>query len=819
MSAEQASPPRSRRRRALRIALGGALAPWLGLGACAATKSLPPELVAHDASAPGADASRASDDSLEILDRDGARLAHRRASDGRKARGLPLADFGEKLPRALIAAEDRRFSSHPGIDPLALARAGFDSARAKRVVSGASTLTQQLARTLGGNDRSLSGKLDVMAMALRIEASLGKDAILEAYLNHVEFGPNLRGAEAASLHYFQKSARELSLAEAAALAGMPRGPSLYDPHRRPELLLRRRDRVLDRMVGAGFVTEEEGARAKGEPLALSPRSRRFAAPHFVQSLVAPSATGCTASPRPAIHRGRLRTTLLGELQLEIQTAVEDTVAGLEAEHVTSAAVVVLDNATGEILAYVGSPGLDAALGHNDGVRALRQPGSTLKPFVYALALERLGMSPSTLLPDVELSFPTADGSRWTPRNYDQRFHGPVLLRDALGSSLNVPAVHVADRLGTGALLERLRELGLCSLDREPAHYGLGLALGDGEVRLIELANAYATLARGGLWRPVRAVLEHEGAAPGGVPESEPARQVYTRETAELVTHMLSDAHAREAAFGSRTAFDLPFQVAAKTGTSKGYRDNLAVGYTPELTVAVWVGNFDGSAMRGVSGITGAAPLFARAITAAARHRPPTPFPHPHAAETETVCAVSGQEPGPACTHTRRELRSSSARPSPRCEVHTLVAFDRRNGLLAGRSCAEVNVEHRPVEKLPTIFAGWARATGRDDAEGRWSPLCPPDPDELTPAESAPRLLFPVDGARFYLDGGQAGVPSIVLRAEYPEHTRSLIFRVDGRALQADPSRGRIAWPLERGLHSVFVEADGRRSAETRFTVD
>lgn len=815
MSVERGSPPRSRRRRALRIALGAALAPWLGLGACAATKPLPPELVAHDVGATGTEAARGLDDSLEILDRDGARLAHRRASDGRKARSLPLADFGEKLPLALIAAEDRRFSSHFGVDPLALARAGFDSARAGRVVSGASTLTQQLARTLGGSERSLSGKLDVMATALRIEASLDKDAILEAYLNHVEFGPNLRGAEAASLHYFQKPARELSLAEAAALAGMPRGPSLYDPHRRPELLLRRRDRVLDRMANAGFASEEETGRAKGEPLALSPRSRRFAAPHFVQSLVSLGAGTCAASPPRASHRGTLRTTLLGELQLEVQTAVEDTVAGLSSEHVTSAAVVVLDNPTGEILAYVGSPGLDAALGHNDGVRALRQPGSTLKPFVYALALERLGMSPSTLLPDVELSFPTADGSRWTPRNYDRRFHGPVLLRDALGSSLNVPAVHVADRLGAGALLERLRKLGLCSLDREPAHYGLGLALGDGEVRLIELANAYATLARGGVWRPVRAVLEREG----DDRDAEPSRRVYSRETAELVTHMLSDARARDAAFGSQTAFDLPFQVAAKTGTSKGYRDNLAVGYTPEVTVAVWVGNFDGSAMRGVSGITGAAPLFARTITAAARFREPTPFAPPHGAEATTVCTVSGQEPGPACTHTRRELRSSAMRPPPRCEVHTLVAFDRRNGLLAGRSCDEVHVEHRPVERLPSLFASWARATGRARGEERWSPLCPPDPDELAPTESAPRLLFPVDGARFYLDGGQAGEPSIVLRAAYPERTRSLSFRVDGRALQADPALGKLAWPLRRGAHTVVVEADGHASPEIRFTVD
>ena len=304
--------------------------------------------------------------------------------------------------------------------------------------------------------------------------------------------------------------------------------------------------------------------------------------------------------------------------------------GLRAKGVTAASAVVIENASGDVLAYVGSPDVFDAEngGQNDGARAERQPGSTLKPFLYELAMEKLGFDPSTRLPDVELHLPVDGGADYAPRDYDGRFRGPVRLREALGSSLNVPAVWTVQQLGVDALLARLRELGFASLSRDADYYGPGLALGDGEVTLLELARAYATLARGGLDLPLRVVsrVEHAGASEVTSLAPDVARRVMPERFADLVTDVLKDHDAREGAFGERSVLDFPFEVAAKTGTSKGYRDNWTVGFARAVTVAVWVGNFDGKPMTNVSGITGAGPLFHALMEAAMQGRAREPLP-------------------------------------------------------------------------------------------------------------------------------------------------------------------------------------------------
>ncbi len=737
----------------------------------------------------------ARSESLRVTDRGGVLLREVRASDGKRARRVPLAGFGDRLPRAVLAAEDKRFHEHAGVDPIALARAAVTSAKAGRSVSGASTLTQQLARTLTGEPRTAAGKLRVMALALRLEAAHDKDRLLEEYLNRIEFGPNVRGAEAASELYFGKPSKDLSLAEAAAVASIPRGPTLYDPTRRPGHLLRRRDRVLDRMLEAGLAGEEDVARAKAEPLSLSPRFAPASAPHFVSALL-------RGDLGPAvIDGGVVRTSILAELQADVTAAARRTVDGLDDEGVTAASVVVLDNHTGEILAYVGSPDLAdvARLGGNDGVLALRQPGSALKPFVYELGMEKVGLVPSSLLPDIDLSFPGPDGSSFRPRNYDGRYHGPVLLRDALGSSFNVPAVQVAEQLGTRRILERLRDLGFTSLDREADHYGLAIALGDGEVRLLDLANAYATLARGGILLPVRATPETSRELEGQ--RVLDARRVY------LVTHVLADASARVASFGDDSVLELPFDAAAKTGTSKGYRDNVAVGFTPEVTVAVWVGNFDGSAMRGVSGITGAGPLFREVMLAAARHRAPTPFVRPEGIEAVEVCALSGHRPGPDCPHRRRDVVPAE-HDLETCTMHVRVAVDRATGERAGDACPPTQVEDRVFERFPPLYAEWASGVGRRMAPGTFSPRCPATTVASDERSGGVRILYPRDGARFFVD--ELGrLPSIRVRLSADD---GAVIDLDGK--RAD---GRVI-VLARGEH--ILVATGRGGVDRiRFTVE
>lgn len=801
------------RRKRLAIALAIVLsAPWVALAVTAALTPLPPEL-AEDA--------RPSTGSV-IIDRHGVVIRELRADDGARARWLPIAESGDKIQRALIAAEDKRFAHHPGVDPLAITRAIVQLVIHRGVRSGASTLTQQLARNLRPRPRSLFGKYREAALALRIEASLDKRAILEQYMNRVAFGPGVRGVEAASRRYFDKPARELSLAEAAAIAAMPRGPAVYDPSKGTTRLQRRRDRVLDRMAEAGFVAASDAASAKREPITIAPSASGQGAPHLVRAVMA----GAIGGMDPLRNKTRSITLTIDRgLQREAEVLAQRTVAALASKKATAAAVIVIENATGDVLAYVGSPDIEdeAKLGHNDGVLAARQPGSTLKPFVYGLAMEmeKLGFSAATVLPDVELELHTKDGT-FRPNNYDGRFHGPVRVREALANSFNVPAVYTADALGPAVVLERLRALGF-DLPGDADHYGAAIALGDGEVRLLDLANAYATLARGGVMLPVR-VLRRAIAKDGAViaiPEAPPKRVLPEAETF-VITHILADDHARSSSFGERSALALPFPAAAKTGTSKGFRDNYAAGYTPEITVAVWVGNFDGSPMDGVSGVTGAGPLFYDVMVAATRNRLKKGFDPPSAGVDEaTVCSLSGELPGPACAHTRREIFVRGTAPRAACSMHERARIDKRTGLRAGSGCPPEHVEEKSFERYGPELIAWAKGAGRPLAPIAFSPLCPAGPGDAPPPEQGrARVTYPPDGARFAIDPGLIGKQSIRIRAELPRGSTKATLIIDGRARVVDGPPFALDWPLVSGDHRVRVEpVGGGGGDEVAFSVE
>ncbi|MDF2695133.1 MAG: Multimodular transpeptidase-transglycosylase, partial [Labilithrix sp.] len=421
--------------------------------------------------------------SLRLRARGGHLLREVRTDDGARARPLPLSEFPPHVRNAVLAAEDRRFYSHHGVDLLAVGRAALDDLTHRRVVSGASTITMQLARTVRPHPRSFWGKLREAALALRIEASLSKDAILEEYLNRVVYGPNLRGYAAASQAYCGAPPASLSVAQAALIAGLPRGPSLYAVTKRPNLARRRRDRVLERMATAGMIDEGAKERAIAEPVVASIDRPAFGAPHFTRGLVAGTITrvqpGLAEALADRSTLSEIHTTIDPDIQRTAEGAVTSALASLAEKHVTAASVVVVENATGDVLAWVGSPDFyaAAALGQNDGVLALRQPGSSLKPFVYAEAMSHLGYTGSTLLPDVEIHIPLPGGGDYVPHDYDGKQRGPVRLREALGNSLNIPAVDTIHRLGTQRVLDRLHAFGFASLTEDAEHYGPALALG------------------------------------------------------------------------------------------------------------------------------------------------------------------------------------------------------------------------------------------------------------------------------------------------------------------------------------------------------
>lgn len=760
--------------------------------------------------------------SVVFVDREGELLREVRAEDSTRAVWVPLDEMAENVVHAMVAAEDRRFDVHVGVDPVATVRAIATSMVARRIVSGASTITMQLARLVEPHPRTLFGKLGEMATAVRIEASLSKKQILEQYLNRAPFGERTRGIGAASRYFFDKPPRELSLAEAAALAGIPRGPSYYSLVRRPERVIARRDRVLDRMLAAQMIGQDEHARAKAEPLTLQIGKGGFGAPHFVDALLA----GSLDPSIPALRgrTSRVETTIDRSLQREIELAASDVIRSLAKQNVTAASVLVVDNATGDVLAYVGSPEWenDAHGGKNDGVRARRQPGSTLKPFVYGLAMEDLGWTPATVLPDIELRLP-APGGTYSPRNYDERFHGPVRLREALANSYNVPAVFAATEVGVARVLDRLRDVGLGTLGESPEHYGPALALGDGEVRLYDLVGAYAAIARGGVHRPLRAV---RSAAEVTVPSLTDERRVMPEPYANLVADMLRDRTARVAAFGERTVLDLPFEVAAKTGTSKGYRDNWTIGFTRYVTVGVWVGNFDGSAMTKVSGITGAAPLFGLSMSAAMRRvsswpshsdSPSRSYDHDGLVPMR-VCALSGGVPGLGCEHVVKEL-IPKGRALGACKMHEIVRIDVRNGLLATASCPPRFVASRTFERFDGAFASWAHAAGRSAAPVETSPLCGPGREDARGGQGNITIRYPHDGARFLLDPDRPrSAQAIPLKVDAPA-SATVAMLVDGRPAGRTTAGSSVYWLLERGEHTIVAETSGRRSESVTIVVE
>ncbi len=717
---------------------------------------------------------------LVLLDRAGLPLRRTRAADGTLRRWVPLAQMDADLLAAFLAVEDRRFYRHPSVDPRALARAAVTDARAGRVVAGGSTITMQLARLLHPMARTWWGKASQILWALRLERGLSKQAILEQYLNRVPLGQGAIGVEAAAALYFGAHATELSLGQAALLAGLARAPSGDNPLAAPGRARRRRAVALARLVADGFVTSATAARARAEPPLARSVGGAFLAPHFTTRVAQwqERAAGGAA--------GTIRTSLDLPLQRQLEAEVGHMVETLADRGASQAAAVVLDNASGEILAWVGSPDFWAdTAGQVDMVVSPRQPGSALKPFLYALAFDR-GYTAASILPDVAQVYQTSTGP-YRPRNYDRRFHGPVRAREALASSYNLPAVHLADRLGAGSFLRLLQDAGFGSLRRSAEYYGLGLALGNGDVTLLELANGYRALGNGGVWRPWR----WRAASPGE--PAPPGRRIASAASVALVLDILDDPVARIPGFGVETPLDFPFPVAAKTGTSRHFTDNWAVGVTGGFTVAVWVGNFNGRPMDGVSGVSGAGPLLHRAVLAtAARHAPGTlPLPESQGAVAVSICRLSG-------------LRATARCPSA-------VEW-----FAAGTAPAAVCDWHRAHEVwLPAEYAEWAQEqgaapTGANPPVQASTPLSPP----VEPDGAGFRILSPRDGDVFRVPPGiEARYATVGLRAAGGGAALGVRWTVDGRPQRA------TRWALVPGSHLIRAVDAAGRAAEVGVRVE
>jgi penicillin-binding protein 1C len=578
---------------------------------------------------------RLPDQSIEFRDRNGLLLGKLLSHSQDQHTWVKLSSVSPLFTQAILAAEDQDFYHHGPLDLAAIARAIFQAIQTQKIESGASTITMQLARMLGDRPRHLGSKLAEIWVAWRLAAGMNRTEILTAYVNRLPMGGNIYGIEAASQTYFGISAQSLSLSQATLLAAIPNNPSRFNPYHHFPALKQRQRYILDRLVATGQISASQGDRAYQEPLTLQPRSANIvAAPHFLFWL---------ASQLPKDHPYQIRTTIDLPLQQFVETQLREVISRLKIHNVHQGAVLVLDNHSGQVLAYAGSKDyVDAeALGGNDGVQSLRQPGSTLKPFLYELALEKRIIHPNTILADVPTHYAIPGAKLYSPSDYSSQFAGPVRVRLALANSLNIPAVKVLEKVGVPQFLTRLQKLGFKHLNQPPEYYGLGLTLGSGEVNLWELANAYRAIALQGQVSPLVTTLPSQ---------SKTNQPLILGQISSwgLITDMLSDRYARAKSFGVESILNLPFATAVKTGTSSNFRDTWTVGFSRDYTVGVWVGNFDGEPMRQVSGVMGAAPLWNRIFLKLHELKPPQAFDPPAQLISKPICALSGLKPTPAC---------------------------------------------------------------------------------------------------------------------------------------------------------------------------
>jgi 1A family penicillin-binding protein len=638
-------------------------------------------------------------ETTRILDRNGQELYEILDPNAGRRNYIPLSQISPNLVAATIATEDKEFYSHPGFDLFAMIRALWQNYWGGEIVSGASTITQQLARALILSpeervEQTYTRKAREIILAAEITRRYTKDQILELYLNEIYYGNLAYGVEAAAETYFNKSAKDLTLGEAAFLAGLPQSPAVYDIYTNPDVTLTRQQQVLVLMFNTS--TEQSCIKVSNstEPVCVDPVAATRAAdemkvypfhapsfdakyPHWVNYVRSQLEEQYGAQ---TIYRSGfvVYTTLDPTLQDKAQQLVTDQVAKMVNNNAHNSALVAIRPSTGEILAMIGSPDFnDTAIAGqiNMATSPTRQPGSSIKPITYVAAFEK-GWTPATLIWDVPTQFPDGANPPYEPRNYDGKFHGGLSVRTALANSFNIPAVKTLQFVGIyddpntpekDGMIAMAERLGITTFTRKD--YGLSLTLGGGDVSLIDMTSAYSVFANAGQRVPPVAILKITDFSGKVIYEYKPqaGEQVIRAEHAYLISSILSDNEARSYTFGRHSLLNLSFPVAAKTGTTNDVRDNWTMGYTPDLVTGVWVGNADYTPMVGSSGVSGAAPIWSQFMEFAVPYLTngaPTPFTRPPGIVDKVVCNLSGTEPSSSCPNQRTEIFASDQPPLP-----------------------------------------------------------------------------------------------------------------------------------------------------------
>ncbi len=824
---------------------------WLVLGLlCVGALASAGWWLFSDLPAPDALLTRISPDTTKIFDRNGVLLYEildPRA--GRRTR-VALSELPAHFKNAVIAVEDASFYENPGVDAAGIARAAWQYIQAGQVVSGGSTLTQQLARQVllsraEQETRTVTRKAREMVLALRLTQTYSKDQILEMYVNEVYFGNLAYGVEAAAQTYFGKAARDLDLAESALLAGLIQSPAAYDPYVNFDAARARQSIALDLMLKRGVISPTEARLARAEILHFQAPTRRdrIRAPHFVayvRNLLEQTYGAET------VHRGGLRvtTTLDVNLQERAQNIVQRHIAELKKRtrnenapdyNLNDAALVAIEPASGEILAMVGSADyFDASIdGAVNVALAWRQPGSAIKPLTYAAAFARGDYTAATVLSDVPTTFQTREHEPYAPQNFDRQWHGPLSLRAALATSNNMLAVKVLEHVGLRAMLDTAKALGITTFD-DSDRFGLALTLGGGEVKLLELTAAYAAFANQGQRVVPRAILSVSN--PQGQTDWKPEkpRSAVSPQVAYLITSILADDYARIPAFGEDSVLKLSRPAAAKTGTTTDFRDNWTLGYTPNLAVGVWAGNADNTPMYRVTGVTGAGPIWHDFMEEALRGAPRQNFSVPDQLSERNICDASGLLATADCPRARREIFIQNTEPTQYDNAYQALWIDAPTGKIWADGCRGPRVR-RVFRAYPPDALDWAKKKGfvlapETDCLGRpqnAKPQPQPEISAVVPSRPFLEIISPAQNAEYQASSQLPAASQkiqVTARLNQALNLARVTLYVDDIAIgEFSASPYRALWQVTPGIHiarALGIAADGQtiHSAPVQFVV-
>ena len=728
--------------------------------------------------------------SLVVADRHGAFVQAFRARDGIwRLRTVP-GEIPGRLKRVLLAKEDRWFYYHPGINPAALVRAVVQNAISGRRVSGASTITMQVARMLEPKERTYAGKLREMFRALQLEWHYGKDDILEMYLSMVPLGGNIEGLRSASLIYYQTPVERLNIARLIDLILIPNDPNSLRPDRCAPALLASRIRHAVEWQTMGLISPEDSSIIAATPAEALRGSLPREAPQFADRVKALGGS-----------RGDVRSSLDLGLQQRVAALLANHLRMWRRVGVNNGAVLVVDNATREVRAYVGTGDFDDVLsgGQVDAVRALRSPGSTLKPLLFAMEMERGTLTPRTMLLDTPY-----DAEGFLAENYDGTYSGLVYASDALQRSLNVPMVRLLKRAGVTPFVEFLGSAGIASLTPQRPRLGLSMILGGCGVTLEEMTAAYAAFPNGGVYRPLRLIAD----APA---DSSRDRRVFGAATSCMVTEILSGLERPDLPNNFESAMLLP-KVAFKTGTSYGRRDAWCMGYSSEFTIGVWIGNVNNRGNPELVGSKSAAPLLIDVFTSVSRSPDRAIVPSPKDLRIRKVCALSGLPPSPRCARLIDDEYSSTTSQAVQCDIcrEVLVSPDRSRSY-----CSSCLGDHRYVaitmaQYPPELLHFWT-------AQGIRHTVVPPHNPECTQVSTGegPKIISPADRMTYYLDPRGGGLP---FQAGSSVDVREHRWYLDEAFLGSKKPGDKIFVDVGEGDHTIACLDDRGRMSTIHVTV-